>query len=146
MRSKQAGILCKARKCCWFEFRTIGWLLWRRWRGDFFLLGGVAGLGLYGCNTLRTLFLLLIKHLRFFYIHVLQWCIVVFVYLIFSNPWISYECMLLVVSLSCLFAGSLCSWASERARSWEQAARREDWINNSERHRLVDLFLLSLLS
>ena len=40
----------------------------------------------YGCNTLRTLLLPLIKHLRFFYMHVSQWCIVILVYLIYSNP------------------------------------------------------------
>ena len=40
----------------------------------------------YGCNILRTLLLPLIKHLRFFYMHVSQWCIVILVYLIYSNP------------------------------------------------------------
>ena len=125
----EAGILCKELLLVYsWEYWVIAW---GRWRGDFFPSGRWCWIGpLMVVSPPEPYFLPLIKHLRFFYSHVFQWCIVLLASLIYANPWIDYECMLLVVSFSCLICRISCSWAREKTWSWEQAAIKGDWIDH----------------
>ena len=120
-----------AKNCCWFTVVKYWVIAWGRWRGDFFPSGRWCWIGpLMVVSPPEPYFHILIKHLRFFYSHVFQWCIVLLASLIYANPWIDYECMPLVVSFSCLICRISCSWAREKTWIWEQAANKGDWIDH----------------
>ena len=59
--AQEAGVLCKVMICCWFHYRTIGWLLEGGEEEKFFLLGGVAGLGPSMVVTLSELYFFINK-------------------------------------------------------------------------------------
>ena len=129
MGSREGEIRCKELLLVYsWEYWVIAW---GRWRRDFSPSGRWCWIGpLMVVSPPEPYFHILIKHLRFFYSHVFQWCIVLLASLIYANPWIIYECMLLVVSFLCLVCRISCSWAREKTWSWEQAANRGDWIDH----------------
>ena len=125
----EAGIECEE---LLLVYSCEHWVIaWGRWRRDFSPSGRWCWIGpLMVVSPPEPYFHILINHLRFFYSHVFQWWIVLLAFLIHTNPWIDYECMLLVVSFSCLVRRISCSWARENTWSWERAANRGDWIDH----------------
>ena len=123
------GIQCKeSLLVCSWEYWVIAW---GRWRRDFSTSRRWCWIGpRMVVSPPEPYFHILIKHLRFFYSHVFQWWIVLLASLIYANPWISYACMLLVVSFSCLICRISCGWAREKTWSWEQAENKGDRIDH----------------